>query len=553
MKEPINFQGVDMSTTIKKIASIILAVVFCVSGVSAQKAPFRILYNNDLTNLGTCLSPWNTTLGNSYDPGWMDGAVDETADMGIDVHMLAPGLQWIPFHDSTAYSLETHYTWFESTFGEIPSGGLFTYLDYIHNGGDLIQDFIDRCRLKGLTPFISFRLNDGHNLELANQPYDPTAGHRWSYLSKFYYDNPQYRIGTGTGWSDRVHNWIYQEVRDYKFNFLSEICHQYDIDGLELDYLRYDSFFRPTQTTSSQRKQIMTDFIIQVRQLLDETAQPGQYRYLAIRIPHRTQYFDALGIDLPSFVNAGVDMVILSADLFTSQQTGVAAVRQTIPDTALYLEIQNQAGLGKQLEQLGYGLTYHWRRATDNMIYTAAHLAYTDGVDGFSAFNLAYYRRWGTNEWGPFNEPPFHVFENLRNPAWIAAQPQHYILAKRYGTSSDFPFPVTVSNCQNITFNFKMAPPTGGWTTDGKLRIQAESNLANRKFMAWFNGQLLEENADVSEPYPNPYKGSNGHPDEFRAWTVPVHLLNAGNNTIMIRMGSMGSAVALNFLDLAVQ
>ena len=536
--------------------AVIFTILFNANYLSAEKVPFKIIYDNDNTNLGTCLSPWNQTPGSStYNPDWMAAAVDETANIGIDVHKLAPGTQWIPFFNSTSYSLQTHYNWFESTFGPIPSGNLFTYLNYIYySGGDIIQDFIDRCQLRGLTPFISFRLNDGHLLEYVYVPYDPSHGQNWGNLCQFYYENPQYRLGTGGTWDDTPQNWVYEQVRDYKFNFLSEICNLYNIEGVELDFERYVRYFNKNETTSVQRKQIMADFIAQVRKLLDMTARPGQHRYLAVRIPCWTKFYDEMGIDLPAFVNAGVEMVNLSPCAFTVQQTDLADVRQMIPNTSLYLEIENMAGFGKDLDNpLSYNRA-HWRRATDNMLYTAAHLAYADGADGISAFNFAYYRKCGSEEQGPFNEPPFHVFANLRDSVWVAAQPQHYILAQLYSNPcTDSPFPHTLSNCHSTDFNLKMIPPAGGWTADGKLRIQADDNLANKKLLAWFNGRLLQETQDVSEPYPNPYKGGNGDPEEFRAWNVPVNFINNGNNTITIKMGSLGGEVTLIFLDVAVQ
>ena len=66
-----------------------------------------------------------------------------------------------------------------------------------------------------------------------------------------------------------------------------------------------------------------------------------------------------------------------------------------------------------------YG-TSAWPRTSDAQFYTTAHLAYERGADGLSFFNFVYYREHGGSERGPFNEPPFHVFNHMDDPAWLA-------------------------------------------------------------------------------------------------------------------------------------
>lgn len=58
--------------------------------------PFRVLYSNDMTNILTCISPWHKP-GEPFRPEMLDATIDEVAGQGVDVHLLQPGLGWVPW------------------------------------------------------------------------------------------------------------------------------------------------------------------------------------------------------------------------------------------------------------------------------------------------------------------------------------------------------------------------------------------------------------------------------------------------------------------------
>jgi len=71
-------------------------------------------------------------------------------------------------------------------------------------GLDPYAVWIDRCREKDISPWLSMRMNDVHNVD------DPD-----SYIhSRFWMEHPEYwRIPGGTGWTDRAFNYAIPEVR----------------------------------------------------------------------------------------------------------------------------------------------------------------------------------------------------------------------------------------------------------------------------------------------------------------------------------------------------
>ncbi len=163
----------------------------------------------------------------------LKASVDETTGVGLDVHMLQPGLGWVPWWQSTVYP--DAYQWFQQTYQVTPDG----YGQYMLAGGDMLPVFISECRANGLIPFISYRLNDAHGKEYIDADpgtVPPWTGHA---LSRFYKDHPEYRIGPSMdNWYQRVHDWSIDAVRQHKYDFIEEICQNYDIDGLELDFMR---------------------------------------------------------------------------------------------------------------------------------------------------------------------------------------------------------------------------------------------------------------------------------------------------------------------------
>ncbi len=211
------------------------------------------------------------------------------------------------------------------------------------------------------------------------------------------------------------------EVRARMFGFLKEICENDDIDGLELDFMRFPDFFKD-ETPLADREAIITRFVADVRQALDAGAKPGRHRWLCARVPCKLDRLPAIGLDLLELVDAGLDMVNLSSSYFTFQDHDLAAVRNMLPEAAVYLEMCHCTMLGKAVGTGGDRNLF--LRTTDHQYYTTAHMAYRRGADGVSLFNFVYTREHGVPGRGPWNEPPFHVLQRLQDPGWLAKQPQ---------------------------------------------------------------------------------------------------------------------------------
>ncbi|MEW6356669.1 MAG: hypothetical protein AB1696_10105 [Planctomycetota bacterium] len=532
------------------------------------RPPYRVLYSNDSTNVESCVSPFHKR-GETFRPEMLEASVDEAA--GADVQMLQPGTCWVPWWKGRQYPADEHYRWFKEKTGL----GIDGIGQYLADGGDFLGVFVNRCREKKITPFASLRLNDYHGNEhndilndiLRTGKIPPGYSKRGDThrcgQSRFELEHPEYRIGPEpedylkcddrvayvkdrANWGKlrvaRVFNWAIPEVPAYQLGFVTEVCEGYDIDGLELDFMRHCRFFRLDETPPAERVRIMTDFVTKVRAILDRTAKPGQRRWLCIRVPLRLASHEEIGIDLAKLVAAGVDMIDLSCYYITRQQSDLPEVCRRFPNTAVYLELTYTNRTGDDR---------HDRKMSDEQFYTAAHLAYARGAAGVSFFNFAYYRQLGS----VVCEPPFHVLKRVGDPAWVAQQPQHYFLTP--GSSGprapnpSFPWE-TQSRGRPMEMLMDMAPPTGGWTADGRLRIQTREPMGDAELHVSFNDTKLQPTADISEPYPNPYPDGLGTAETLRAWVAPRDLLKDGINRIRVELVK-GKGVRLCFVDLAVR
>ncbi len=519
----------------------------CENAVDRPKPPFRLLYSNDTTNILSCVSPYHRK-GEPFRPEMLEASVDEVAGLGVDVHLLQPGLCCVAWWPSKVYPAAEHYEWLKQRYGLNPD----SFGRYVLAGGDLVQVFIDRCRQRGQTPFISFRLNDAHSKEYADAKLgDKIGGGASQGLTRFYCEHPEYRIGPKLGSAaNQVLNWAIPAVREHKYALLEELCENYDLDGLELDFLRYYSFFQVDKTSKAERSAIMTEFVGRVRGLLDRTARGGRRRWLSVRVPCLIAALDPLGLDLPELTAAGVDMVNASANYFTMQKTDLAAIRQLVPQAGLYAEMCHSTWNGQPIGA-GYD-DFPFRRTTPEQFQTTAHLAYSQGADGVSLFNFAYYREHGSNGRGPFSEPPFDVLKHLGDAAWLARQPQHYFLAPGWRSPyvKDLLPPRDISLGRTTQFTLNAAPPTGGWQQGGRLRLQSEGELSGTSWSIRLNGIELEPTADMSEPYTNPYPAMLSSPESTRAWTVRASSLHAGANEIDIKLVA-GPKTRVFYLDVA--
>jgi len=100
-----------------------------------------------------------------------------------------------------------------------------------HQGVDPTGRIDNRCHKKGISPWVSIRMNDMHDAHLPDSPIH----------SRFWREHPEYwrYQNRFNAWTDRAFDYGQKPVRDYTMSLVQELCERYDFNGLELDWLRF--------------------------------------------------------------------------------------------------------------------------------------------------------------------------------------------------------------------------------------------------------------------------------------------------------------------------
>ena len=172
----------------------------------------------------------------------------------------------------------------------------------------------------GMEAFASVRMNDVHDSFV--------KGH----LSRWKLDHREFLVSTRglqTAIAEpafpgsRVANlyataldFTHQVVRDRKFEIIEEVCLRYDLDGVELDFIRHPVLFRNIfegGTITPEQVSLMTAFIRRIRDRMDEIGKErGRPLLLSVRSPDDLELSLGIGLDLDAWMREGlVDMLIL--------------------------------------------------------------------------------------------------------------------------------------------------------------------------------------------------------------------------------------------------
>jgi len=173
-----------------------------------------------------------------------------------------------------------------------------------HDGIDVYAHWIGRCREKGISPWLSMRMNDIHNVD------DEKAYiHSEFWRSRLDLRRVPYRF---VEWQDRAFDYGKEEVRTYHMALIRELGERYDFDGLELDWMRFGFHFRPGHEAEGAR--LLTEFTTEVRRLLDEWEKRcGHKIQLGARVPSRPQTALGLGMDAITWARRGlIDMLVVT-------------------------------------------------------------------------------------------------------------------------------------------------------------------------------------------------------------------------------------------------
>lgn len=246
-------------------------------------------------------------------------------------------------------------------------------------GTDPLQANVEFARRNGFEVFWSNRMNDTHD-----------AAHRKDkpfYLwTKFKENNPQYLFGDigeklpNGRWSSV--DFAHKEIRDLCIQFYKEVCENYDVDGVELDFLRHFEIFKTVGRggiASQEQLDMLTDMVTQIRKVtVDAGMKRGNPILVLTRVPDSPEYAKKAGVDIERWINEGLVDIVVGSDYFRLDSW------QNFEKLGINRNIKIYAGLSESRVRDEHPLLVRQQ----NSVYRArAAAAWAAGLDGMYSFN----------------------------------------------------------------------------------------------------------------------------------------------------------------------
>jgi hypothetical protein len=309
--------------------------------MSKTSGKYRIIYNNDG---GTLFRPFAPKTETPFSlEGFLDKTVNQLKNTQVDV------LSWTLGTDTgrmpaqrgagRATNMYCHDTHVGERFWELDEpyqsrswhAMAQNARSLVEAGNDPPRVLAEHAHNHGLDFFCAFRMNDCHEgrvmerdaLGLWSSPelqYPAFKDGRFveenlfGHICKLKREHPELLIGECPELT-RVNyvcfDYSHKKVRDFRFELIKEAVQKYDLDGIELDFLRHNLFFKPGEEKA--KMEVMSDFIQSIRAMLDEIGNNrNKHLNLCIRVVAPLNSNRSFGLDVQSWVEQGwIDMLVL--------------------------------------------------------------------------------------------------------------------------------------------------------------------------------------------------------------------------------------------------
>ncbi len=406
---------------------------------------------------------------------------------------------------------------------------------WVHNawllnqkGIDPYEIWISYAREKNISPWISMRMNDVHG---AHNPD--------SFMhSDFWKRHPEYRrvpYRKMIRWPDAALDYGQREVREYSLALIREYLERYDIDGLELDWMRFGYHFRPG--AEEQGRKLLTGFMQQVKDFAENiSAKRGRKIKIGVRVPSRPQAARDLGMDAVEWSRRGlVDLIVITPFWATIEtDMPVELWRELIDDNNIIL-----AG-GLELLVRPFPDAKHDYNTPETARGAAVSLLYR-GVDRIYLFN---YMDSETTMPKGYQE----VLDQAGELDSACSYPRRHVITYADthppGQPAAYALPAKCDKDRLAEFRIHIGPkPTSG-TSQAILGLGKDGNTDTEKLNVWVNGNKCElaQTPDIPT-HPIVHKSA--------AFAIPDSVLNNGYNLIEV-LGENGEPYEILWSEIRI-
>ena len=200
---------------------------------------------------------------------------------------------------------------------------------------------------------------------------------------------------------DLLYDYSKAEVRLHYLGVLREACRRYDLDGVELDWLRYPKFFRDGEVNAA----VMNEFVREVRAIVDAAARRRGHRVpLVSRLPDSPARAKELGLDVEVWLRAGWLDAVIAGNGFTFSSNGL--------DQWVTLAHRYAVPVYGVIERMPRGFA---RYGSPETLRAAAAVLWARGADGLYTFNF-------------YNTAEYPLLGQLADPAQLARLPKEFFI-----------------------------------------------------------------------------------------------------------------------------
>ena len=396
-----------------------------------------------------------------------------------------------------------------------------TVAELISQGTDVLHLACEEARKSGTVILAGVRMNDAHH------------GGRWQAESsnalfpQVVMDHPEWCNTWEDGSRDATLNYAVPEVRAHRMAILRELAANYDVDGIELDWMRWCRHF--PHGRQREYLQVLTDFVRDVRAMLDEVAEAKGVPRLILghRVAVTMDECLNIGCDVASWAQNGcadflAPMDFLFNDLNVRTEEFVAAVQGT--DCLVYPGFGSlKYSFGRMYDDnnLYEGKDRHRAITTRSLAQFRATACnwYAWGAQGGSCFNMYL--------WEPFRDEFYaRAIAVLSDPALATAGARHYLFLPVWKDHGGGVGPTGRRNCQSLTFSadtvgkrlafaFRMADGRNGEKLEGLLRARIYHATPADEFAVDLNGQTIAPEKLKLEYQPDGEEWEEPEGDEY--------------------------------------
>jgi hypothetical protein len=338
-------------------------------------------------------------------------------------------------------------------------------------GGDPLLPVIQFWRREGRVFFFSMRMNDYHHGWSNAAHYwddfrrshrhwflNPPSDHDWQtqFLPWLEGRGPQPKFRPEA----LAYDYALPAVRSHFLDTLREACRRYDLDGAELDWLRYPTLFRDGEVNAAA----LTTFVGEARAILDAAAKRrGHPLRLVSRVPDSPEKARAVGLDVEAWLKAGWLDAVIAGHGGTFSANGI--------EQWVALAHPHQVPVFGVLDRMNFRGKAFARYGTPETLRAAVATLWQKGADGLYFFN--YYL--------PSEYPHLREFAER---AQLARLPKEYFLDANHGpafngTVSSGPLPVAIKAGSNASVSLFVADaPTPSSELQVELVWQGAADFA---------------------------------------------------------------------------